>query len=224
MDKISRAIRILIADDHPIFREGLQRVLALERQFEVVGEADDGDQTVKLARQLGPDILLLDLSMPRRSGMEALRELSATPSAMRSIVLSAAIEPARVVEALQLGARGVLPKESTRQLLTKSIHAVMAGQFWVGHDRVSDLVHALRQLIPRNAEVARGKTLGLTRRELEMVAAIVAGYTNKDIAHKFAISEDTVKRHLTNIYDKLGVSNRLELALFALRSSLVSGL
>ena len=98
----------------------------------------------------------------------------------------------------------------------------MAGQYWIANESVSDLVHALRQLSPRNSDAAREKTFGLTPRELEIVAAIVAGYTNKDVAQKFAISEDTVKRHLTNIYDKLGISNRLELALFARRNHLVS--
>ena len=180
-----------------------------------------GDRTAKLARQLKPDILLLDLAMPRRSGMEALRELAAASSPVRTIVLAAAIEPPQVVEALQLGARGVVLKDAAPQLLFKSILTVMAGQFWVGHQGVSDLVQALRQLMPQEVRAARKKTFGLTPRELEIVSVIVAGYTNKEAAQKFSISEETVKRHLTNIFDKLGVSNRLELALFALKNSLV---
>ncbi|MBZ5565007.1 MAG: response regulator transcription factor [Acidobacteriia bacterium] len=221
MDKASQVIRILIADDHPIFREGLRNLLRTNPGFAVVGEAADGDLTVKLARQLKPDILLLDLAMPLRSGIETLRELAAASSTVRSIVLAAAIEPAQVVEALQLGARGIVLKDSAPQLLIKSIRAVVAGQYWVGHESVSNLVNVLRQFVPRQVEAERKKTFGLTPRELEIVAVIVAGYTNKEVAQKFSISEDTVKRHLTNIFDKLGVSNRLELALFALKNSLV---
>ena len=221
MDKASQVIRILIADDHPIFREGLRNLLRTNPGFAVVGEAADGDLTVKLARQLKPDILLLDLAMPLRSGIETLRELAAASSTVRSIVLAAVIEPAQVVEALQLGARGIVLKDSAPQLLIKSIRAVVAGQYWVGHESVSNLVNVLRQFVPRQVEAERKKTFGLTPRELEIVAVIVAGYTNKEVAQKFSISEDTVKRHLTNIFDKLGVSNRLELALFALKNSLV---
>ena len=224
MDKVSPVTRILLADDHPIFREGVRRVLAGEAGFQVVGEAADGDQTVKLARQLKPEILLLDLAMPRLSGLEALRELSGDSSPLRPMILTAGIDPPQIVEAIQLGARGVLLKDSAPRMLIKSIHAVMAGQYWIGHESVSDLVNALRYFLPRDVEEARKKTFGLTARELEVVSAIVAGYTNKDIAQKFVISEDTVKRHLTNIFDKLGVSNRLELALFALKHHLVGNL
>ena len=224
MDKVSPVTRILLADDHPIFREGVRRVLAGEAGFQVVGEAADGDQTVKLARQLKPEILLLDLAMPRLSGLEALRELSGDSSPLRPMILTAGIDPPQIVEAIQLGARGVLLKDSAPRMLIKSIHAVMAGQYWIGHESVSDLVNALRYFLPRDVEEARKKTFGLTARELEVVSAIVTGYTNKDIAQKFVISEDTVKRHLTNIFDKLGVSNRLELALFALKHHLVGNL
>ena len=135
-------------------------------------------------------------------------------------MLTAAIERAQIVEALQLGARGIVLKESATQLLLKSIRSVMAGQYWVGNESVSDLVTTLRDLMVPPREEARKKTFGLTPRELEIISAIVAGYTNKDIAEKFSISEQTVKHHLTNIFDKLGVSNRLELALFAVNHHL----
>jgi len=225
MDKTSQVVRILIADDHQIYRIGLRRVLEAEPGFRLVGEAADGEQAVQLARQLKPEILLLDLAMPRRTGIETLRELAAASVPVRTIVLAAAIEAAQVVEALQLGARGVLLKSvGVAQLLIKSIHAVMAGQYWVGHESVSDLVKALRELLPQTLEGAQKKTFGLTPRELVIVSKIIVGYTNKDIAQELAISEETVKRHLTNIFDKLGVSNRLELALFALKHQLVGNL
>jgi two-component system, NarL family, nitrate/nitrite response regulator NarL len=218
----SQPIRIVIADDHPIFRDGLRRLLEAEPDLRVVGEACDGNEAVKLARQLRPDILLLDLAMPRQPGLEALREMnSGTGSnSVRVILLTAAAEKKQIVEALQLGARGVVLKDSATQLLLKSIHTVMSGEYWVGRESVSNLVQYLRTLVQSSGEEARQRKFGLTPRELEIVSAVVAGYSNKEIAEYFKISEDTVKHHLSNIFDKLGVSTRLELALFAVNQGL----
>ncbi len=217
----AQPIRILIADDHPIFRDGLRRLLEAEPDLKVVGEACDGAEAVKLVRQLRPDILLLDLAMPRHPGLEALREMSSGPSnSVRVILLTAAAEKNQIVEALQLGARGIVMKDSATQLLLKGIHTVMAGEYWVGRESVSNLVQYLRMLVQSSGEEARQKKFGLTPRELEIVSAVVAGYSNKEIAEYFKISEDTVKHHLSNIFDKLGVSTRLELALFAVNQSL----
>jgi len=221
-NKKTPQVRILIADDHPIFRDGLRRLLEAEPKFAVIGEACDGAEAVKLARQLKPDILLLDLAMPRHPGLEALREMNsnAGQNSVRIILLTAAAEKNQIVEALQLGARGVVLKDSATQLLLKSIDTVMAGEYWVGRESVSNLVQYLRTLIQSSGEEARQKKFGLTPRELEIVSAVVAGYANKEIAEYFKISEDTVKHHLSNIFDKLGVSTRLELALFAVNQSL----
>jgi two-component system nitrate/nitrite response regulator NarL len=223
-EKRSHPIRIVIADDHPIFRDGLRRLLESEGDMKVVGEACDGREAVKLATEIKPDILLLDLAMPRHTGLDALRDLSTSGSAagaaVRIILLTAAVEKKQVVEALQLGARGVVLKDSATQLLLKSIHAVMAGEYWVGRDSVSNLVQYLRNLMQSTNEESKQKKFGLTPRELEIVSAVVAGYANKEIAEYFKISEDTVKHHLSNIFDKLGVSTRLELALFAVNQGL----
>jgi DNA-binding NarL/FixJ family response regulator len=223
MDKDRTAVkttRILIADDHTIFRDGLRRLLESESEFQVVGEAADGADAIVRTRELQPDILLLDVAMPRMQGIEALRELTQSGTQTKIILLTAAIEKNRIVEALQIGARGIVMKEAATQLLFKSIRAVMAGQFWVGRESIADMVQYLRDRTePQQPQPA--KSYGLTRREMEIVAAIVAGLTNKEIASKFTLSEDTVKHHLTNVFNKVGVSSRLELALFAINHRLV---
>jgi len=221
MDNCPKEILFLIADDHPIFRDGLRSLLEAQEGFRVVGEAADGAEAVKLTKQLKPDILLLDLAMPRYSGLEALRDISRASLPVRTIVLTAAIENAEIVESLQLGARAVVLKESATQVLIQSIHSVMQGQYWVGHENIAGLVQALQELRSSARKDKRRKTFGLTPRELEIVQMVVASSRNKDIAEKFSISEQTVKHHLTNIFNKLGLSTRLELALFAVNHSLV---
>ncbi|HKW66243.1 MAG TPA: response regulator transcription factor [Terriglobales bacterium] len=219
MHKSSQPVRILLADDHPIFRDGLRRLLETEPGFRVVGEASDGAEAVAMAKKLKPDLLLLDLAMPKHPGLEAVRELGNSDTPVRILLLTAAVEKEQIVEALQLGARGVVLKESATQLLLNSIRAVMAGQYWVGRETISNLVEYLRGLLAP-PPAPKQKKFGLTPRELEIVSAVVAGFTNKDVAAHYKISEDTVKHHLSNIFDKLGVSTRLELALFAVHQDL----
>jgi two-component system, NarL family, nitrate/nitrite response regulator NarL len=214
------SIRVLIADDHPIFRKGLRTLLEAEPGFAVVGEAGGGEEAVRLSQQLQPDVLLLDLAMPGVSGMDALAELSAAPTPVRIILLTAGIEKAEIVKALQLGAAGVVLKSAATDLLFKSIRSVIAGQHWIGRDAVTDLVQALRAQLEAPEKPARER-FRLTPRELEITAAVVSGMSNKEIARKFSLSEDTVKHHLTNIFDKMGASNRLELALFAVHHRLL---
>jgi DNA-binding NarL/FixJ family response regulator len=217
MDSKVATVRIVIADDHTIFRDGLRRLLEAEPELEVAGEAGDGAEAVAQTKQLDPDILLLDLNMPRMPGMEAMRELSASCDCNNSriIVLTAAIERIQIVQALQLGARGVVMKEAATQLLMKAIRTVMAGEYWIGREAVGDIVEFMRL----NASGDRPpKNFGLTKREMDILTTIVAGLSNKEIARKFSLSEDTVKHHLTNIFDKVGVTSRLELALFAINN------
>jgi two-component system, NarL family, nitrate/nitrite response regulator NarL len=221
MSETPQSVRILVADDHPIFRDGLRKLLEAESDFQVIGEASDGGEAIEMAQQLKPDILLLDLSMPRVPGLEAVRELRNSVEAIKIILLTAAIDREQIVDALHHGVRGVVLKESATQLLLKSIRCVMSGQYWVGRESVSDLVRIIRDLTAIPEQGTRKRSYNLTPRELDIISAIVDGYTNKDIAEKFSIAEQTVKHHLGNIFDKLGVSNRLELALFAVNHHLV---
>jgi len=215
-------INIVISDDHALFREGLRKLLEAEPGIQIVGEAMDGEETVKVVRQLKPHVLLLDLSLPRLSGLEVLAQLSNLELQTRTIMLTAAIEREQVVEALQLGVRGIVLKHSALQLLLKSIRCVHEGQYWVGQEGVSDLIHALRRMKPSHRVSEAPRNFGLSSREMEVIALIVAGYTNKDLARELGISENTAKHHLTNIFDKLGVSNRLELVLYAVDHGLVA--
>jgi DNA-binding NarL/FixJ family response regulator len=209
-------VRLVLADDHPIVREGLRRLLESEANLKVIGEASDGAEALKLARQLKPDILLLDLRMPRQPGLEAVRELSpANGTPVRVILLVAEIEKSEIVEALQLGARGVVLKGFAIQVLSKAIKTVMAGEYWVLHGSFSNLSQYLLRPMQSMYEEVWQKKFGLTPRELEIVSLVVAGYSNKEIAEYLKISEDTVKHHLSKIFDKLGVLTRIK-PLFAL--------
>ena len=142
------AIRILIADDHPVFRQGLISVFRSEKEFEIVGEAVDGKQALELLQKLHPDILLLDMIMPRLAGLDTLRELANAPAPVRTIVLTASIEKEQIAQALQLGARGIVLKDAPTEILLASIRTVVNGQFWVGQEKVTDLVEILRSYLP----------------------------------------------------------------------------
>jgi len=179
--------------------------------FDVVGEASDGDEAITQTLELEPDILLLDVQMPRLPGLEAMRAIMNGTPTVKILLLTSTITTQQIIEALHIGARGIV--------LT-AIRTVVSGDYWIGGKRVVNLVTALHDLM-QQAAVPPRKTYGLTPRELEVVGSIVEGCSNRDIAKQFGLSEETVKRHLSNIFDKTGVSTRLELALFAIAHHLV---
>jgi two-component system nitrate/nitrite response regulator NarL len=214
-------IRIVIADDHPVVRIGVKNMLQSDSGLEVLGEASDGDEAITATLELLPDILLLDLQMPRLPGLEAMRAIMSGSPTVKILLLTSTITTQQIIEALQIGARGIVLKDALADHLTTAIRAVSSGDYWIGGKRVVNLVGALHELM-QQAAVPERKTYGLTPRELEVVGCIVEGCSNRDIAKQFSISEETVKRHLSNIFDKTGVSTRLELALFAIAHQLVA--
>jgi DNA-binding NarL/FixJ family response regulator len=162
--------------------------------------------------------------MPGKSGLEALREMDACRESMRTIMLAGMIDKPRLLTAVQLGVRGLVIKDSTTELLFEAIVSVMGGRYWLGHTLVSDLVELVRTYSTTSGSVPNKPRLSLTRREREVLALVVEGCTNKEIATKFTVSEETIKHHLTRMFDKAGASNRLELAMKATHGGLATEL
>ncbi len=218
MAKAKPAIRILVADDHAIFRDGLRRLLEVADDVQIVGEASNGAECVKMLPKLKPDILLLDLRMPEKDGLAVLEEVNFESLPTRVIVLTAAEDDRDVVRAMRLGARGVVLKQSASDLLLKSIRKVYDGEIWLDNRMTAEVIDAFKKSAESGQR--REKPL-LSEREKEIVQLVAQGFRNKEIGEKLFISEQTVKNHLHNIFDKLGVSDRLELALYAIHHRLI---
>jgi two-component system, NarL family, nitrate/nitrite response regulator NarL len=225
-------IRIVVADDHPIFRDGLCRLLALEEDFEVVAQAQDGRQVLDVLQQHEPDILLLDLKMPGLDGLATLQRLQIAKNKTRVIVLTASDDKNEFVQAMKLGTSGIVLKQTATELLIKSIRKVHAGEIWLDSHTTAAVIRqfvandeatpAMPSLPPAPPTRERERS-PLSQREREIVALVAQGFKNKEMAEKMFISEQTVKNHLHNIFDKLGVSDRLELALYAIHNNLHTG-
>jgi DNA-binding NarL/FixJ family response regulator len=206
-------IRIVIADDHPIVRVGLRKLLSLEPDFEVVGEASDGFDALSKVRDMDPDVLLLDLRMPSMDGLATLEALREAKGRTRVIALTGLEDPRGWAQAMQMGCSGVLMKQAHPDLISKIIRKVHGGETCGITAQFANAPHEIQ----RNA--ITNKVAGLTARENEVVTLVVQGYSNKEIASKMSISEQTVKNHLNSIFQKLSITTRLELLLHAIRHS-----
>ncbi len=211
-----KAIRILIADGQPIFCQGLRKVIEPQSDLRVVGDTSDGAEALNLVREHAADILLLDVAITGLAALRVLRDVQCSAPSVRTIVLAAEAETSEAVEALKLGARGVMRKDSPADLVLKAIRCVNAGQHWVRRDKITDVLQSLGKETSPWINGPLGRNLHVTSREIQIISAILRGGSNKDIANQLDLSEDTVKHHLTHIFDKLGVCTRLELALFAM--------
>jgi two-component system nitrate/nitrite response regulator NarL len=213
MAKTKPTIRVVIADDHPIFRDGLRKLLDSEDDINIIGEVSNGIECAQMVTKLKPDILLLDLRMPEKDGLTLLEEMNFDSLSTRVIVLTATEDDRDVVRAMRLGARGVVLKQSATELLLRSIHKVYGGEIWLDKRMTAEVMKAFSK--SSEGGPRREKPL-LSDREKEIVQLVAQGFRNREIGERLFISEQTVKNHLHNIFDKLGVSDRLELALYAI--------
>jgi DNA-binding NarL/FixJ family response regulator len=206
-------IRVLVADDHPMLREGLVAVLGTQSDFDVIGEAADGSEVVRLAETLRPDVILLDLEMPKVDGVAALQGLRDAGSEARTIVFTAYDTDERILRSLRFGARGYLLKGASRAEIFDAIRTVHSGGSLLGSAVTSRLLEHIEQGDERPSD--------LTPRELEVLALLASGLKNAEIADELFISERTVKFHVSSILAKLGAENRTEAARIAVRRGLV---
>lgn len=198
-------IRILIADDHLIVRQGLRLILETEPGFDLIGEANDGAEAVELATKLQPDLILMDLRMPRVDGISAIRQLRNEQSQIAIVILTTFNEDELMREGLQAGARGYLLKDTDRNTLFNTIRAAARGETLLQPEIISKLLTPSQS----QAESPTSKnSVNLTEREIEVLEAVARGDTSKMVAHHLGITERTVKAHLTSIYQKLGVDSR----------------
>jgi DNA-binding NarL/FixJ family response regulator len=209
-------IRLVLTDDHPIVLHGLQRLFESDAHFDVVACCRDADAALAAVRRGIADVLVLDLRMPGRGGLDVLRTIAAEKLACKTLLLTAAVGDDDVVEAVRLGATGVVLKESAPEALLEGVRRVHQGEQWIDRET---LTRAFGRVL-RKESAAQAAAQLLTRREIEIVRMIAQGLRNRVIAERLAISEGTVKIHLHNVYEKLGVGGRLELMLYAQRQGL----
>jgi two-component system nitrate/nitrite response regulator NarL len=209
-------IRIVLADDHPIVLDGLAQLFAVDPDFDVVTRCTDGLQAASAIRRARPDVAVLDVRMPGRSGLEVLRELRHEQVPTRIVLLTAAVSDDEVLDAVRLGVAGIVMKDAAPRQLVQCVRTVARGEQFLDDAAVRK---ALDRLLRREAGLAQNTLL--TPRELEIVRMVAAGLRNRQIAEKLSITEGTVKIHLHSIYEKVGVSGRVELSNYARDHSLV---
>ena len=230
-------ISILVATDSPILRDALSSIIKAAADLKLAGATENQGEIISRARELCPSLVILDTSFASDSLLNVIDTIVSQNS--KVLLIGGEMDNAQIIEALFRGANGVIGRKSTPDLVCRSIRAVVSGEFWVSRQVTTKLVEVLRteaQTDGSNSTFARalkgnrppaagpaGNNFGLTKRELQVISALVEGQSNKDIAATFGVSEYTVKHHLTNVFDKLGVYNRLELVLFAIRNQLCAG-
>lgn len=210
-------INLILTDDHPLVLNGLKQLFSTEPDFNIIACCENGDEALKAVRQQQPDILTLDLQMPRMSGLAVLRELQQEDLPTKVIILTAALDENEVLEAIRLGVRGVILKEMAPQLLIQCIRIVHAGGEWLEKQSVR---RALEKLLRREVGMQEITNI-LTPREIDLVRQVANGLSNKHIAQKLHISEGTVKVHLHRVFEKLDVKSRVSLTLYAQKNGLV---
>jgi DNA-binding NarL/FixJ family response regulator len=211
------SIRLVLADDHPIVLDGLETLFRLEPDFEIAARCVNGEETLVAVRLHRPDVLVLDIHMPRKDGIAVVRELQRDKLPTKVVLLAAVLEEEEVLEALRLGVRGMVLKELAPQMVVQCVRKVHAGEQWLEKHAFSRVVDSLLRREAGEKEAANV----LTPREIEMVGMVARGLRNKEMSERLAISEGTVKIHLHHIYRKLKVENRVELILYAQSKRLV---
>jgi DNA-binding NarL/FixJ family response regulator len=207
------AIRILLVDDHSVVRQGLRMFLSVGGEFEIVGEARDGEEAVRLSAELNPDVVLMDLLMPVMDGITAIGEIRKAQPDVEVVALTSVLEDASVVGAVRAGAIGYLLKNTEGQELRRAVRAAAQGQVQLSPEAASRLMAGLRQPVQSES---------LTERETEVLKLVAGGMANKEIATALSITERTVKTHVSNIMGKLDVQSRTQAALYAVRAGIVS--
>ncbi|HEU4797875.1 MAG TPA: response regulator transcription factor [bacterium] len=212
-------IRVLLADDHDLFRQGVRRLLEGVADLEVVGEGRTGEETVRLVEDLVPDIVLLDITMPGLSGIDAARLIKTASPRTGVIMLTVHADEEFLFEAIKAGAMGYLLKDASPDDLVRAIRLIYGGEGLLAPSMAAKVMREFART--RQAKELAGVLNPLTQREIEILQHVAEGLANKEIAHKLSISERTVKNHLSNIMEKLHVNSRTQAAVYALRSGLV---
>lgn len=218
-------IKIVIADDHALLRQGIRNVLELEDDFQVIGEAGDGEEAVDKAATLMPDILLLDINMPKMNGLEVIRRMTDQHSKVKIIILTMHDDENYVIEVIKAGAVGYLLKDIEPGMLVKAIRTVFDGESFIYPSLAKKLFGEINRQHVRNLEAAkvieRSKDERLSYRELEVLEMVCKGMSNQEVAKTLFLSEKTVKNHLTNIFRKISVTDRTQAVLYAIKNKIV---
>ena len=214
-------VRVLIVDDHALFRRGLQMVLEGEADIEVVGEASDGQEAVERAEKTTPDVVLMDVRMPKRSGIDATRAIKDVLPSTKILMLTISDEEADLYEAIKAGASGYLLKEISIEEVANAIRSVQAGQSLISPSMASKLLTEFASMVKRRDERTQVPGPRLTDRELEVLKLVAKGMNNRDIGNELFISENTVKNHVRNILEKLHLHSRMEAVVYAVREKLL---